>query len=94
MTAEVVTKIPQCRFCRCTEGNPCTLPGGEICILNVVTETCSKLGCAFAALAEKKRLARQTKAEARRVVGSLVEGWRKARERRVPKKKKFTGRTL
>lgn len=49
---------PACRFCRCTESDPCRIPGGDFCSWYVATrDVCTSPGCIIAYHAELRRKA-------------------------------------
>ena len=51
----------QCRFCHCTEADPCRIPGGDTCAWYIASrDVCTAPGCITAYHAQQNRLAAQT----------------------------------
>ena len=70
-----------CRFCRCTEDDPCTLVTNEACVLNVITLCCNNPGCLVALGQMRRRVSRQVREEIARMVGPIAQKFIQQRRR-------------
>jgi hypothetical protein len=62
----------RCRFCRCTEDNPCRVPGGDTCAWYLKTrDVCTAPACITAYHAQQARLVAQTSRTKKRTPGQI-----------------------
>jgi hypothetical protein len=85
----VTTAAVCCRWCSCTEEDPCKLETNEPCILNVQTLACNAPKCVLAQIAANKKLARRLAEERRQLVTPIAQRFleRRRREREARKSK-------
>lgn len=74
--------IRQCRFCACTEDDPCRVESGEDCILMADRGYCTNPRCIMAADLERKTVRRATETTRREAVKPIRERWHEAIARR------------
>jgi hypothetical protein len=81
-----------CRFCHCTEDAPCRLVGNEGCVINVLTRCCNAPGCLAAMESLRRRVSRETREAARKLIGTVAQQFiadkhrkREAAQRRLRK---------
>jgi len=84
-----------CRFCGCTEADPCRLETNEACLLNVQTLVCNRPKCIVAHEQSQRRDRRLTAAEIARIVAPIAERFfarqrskREARKSRLRKQRR------
>ena len=83
----------RCRFCRCTESDPCRIPGGDTCGWFDKSRTvCTGPACITAYFAEQRRLMAQgSRATRKRTPGQihqLMKEERNAKRRAARAKRK------
>lgn len=70
----------RCRFCRCTETDPCRIPGGDTCAWYVATrDVCTAPGCITAYHAELRR--KHTKKRTPGQIHALMMEEKRAKQR-------------
>jgi hypothetical protein len=83
----------QCRFCRCTEDDPCRVPGGDTCSwFDKSCTVCTGPACITAYFAEQRRLmaegSRSTRKRTPGQIHELMKEERNAKRRAARAKRK------
>jgi hypothetical protein len=79
-----------CRFCGCTEAEPCRLETNEDCILNVLSGVCSNPRCVVAKQELGHRLAAQRREHTAQLVKPIASRFLEAFRRRATRSKSKT----
>jgi hypothetical protein len=78
-----------CRFCRCTEDDPCRIPGGDSCSWYVATrDVCTAPGCITAYHAELRRKMSRNKRRTPAEIHALMKEEKNAKQRAYRAKRK------